>query len=95
MDKRYNEFEVRGKLVKGKFIIDKKESTDRGHVMISEGDANVNNLQTRFTKLHYELAKVEKSEERIALETEAKELGIKFRDDIGDAKLLEKINEAK
>jgi len=95
MDKRYNEFEVRGRLVKGKFIIDKKEATDRGHVMISERDAETNNIQTRFNKLHYELAKVEKSDERIALETEANKLEIKFRDNIGDAKLLEKINEAK
>jgi hypothetical protein len=95
MDKRFNEFTVTGRIVKGEFKIDKKEPTERGHVMISERDADTNNRQTRFNFLHYELAKVEKSEERIALETEAKELGIKFRDNIGDAKLLEKINEAK
>lgn len=95
MDKKYNEFEVTGKLVNDKFVIIKKEPTERGHVMISDRDADTNNRQTRFNKFHYELAKVEKSAERIALETEAKDLEVKFRDNIGDAKLLEKINEAK
>jgi hypothetical protein len=93
MDKRFNEFKVTGRIVKGVFKIDKKEPTERGHVMISERDADTNNRQTRFNFLHYELAKVEKSAERIALETEAKELEVKFRDNIGDAKLIEKINE--
>lgn len=95
MDKRYNEFQVSGRLVNRKFVIDKKEATDRGHVIISDSDAEINNRQTRFNKLHYELAKVEKSEDRIKLEAEATELGVTFRDNIGDAKLLEKINEAK
>lgn len=35
---------------------------------------------------------VEKSEKRLQLEAEAKELGISFRDNIGDDKLQEKIN---
>lgn len=35
-----------------------------------------------------------KSDARIALEAEATELGIKFRDNIGDEKLQQKINEA-
>lgn len=39
--------------------------------------------------------KNEKSEARLAMEKEANELGIKFRDNIGDEKLQEKINEAK
>lgn len=95
MDKKYNEFEVTGRIVKGKFEITKKEATERGHVMISERDADVNNRQTRFNKLHYELAEVETTDERKELEAEAKELGINFRANIGDAKLLEKINEAK
>ncbi|MFZ7121776.1 MAG: hypothetical protein ACOWWH_12620 [Eubacteriaceae bacterium] len=36
-----------------------------------------------------------KTEERIALELEAEELGIKFRSNISDEKLQEKINEVK
>lgn len=39
--------------------------------------------------------KPEKSEERLLIEEEAQKLGVKFRDNIGDAKLKEKINEAK
>lgn len=95
MDKKYNEFEVTGTVVKGQFRIDKKEPTKRGSVMISERDADTNNRQTRFNFLHYELAEDIKSPERIALEAEAIELGVAFRANIGDAKLLEKINEAK
>jgi hypothetical protein len=55
-DKRYNEFKVKGRIVKGQFVIDSKEPTDRKSVMISDRDAQVNNQQTRFTYLHYELA---------------------------------------
>jgi len=95
MDKKFNEFKVVGRIVKGEFKIDKKEPTERGHVMISERDADMNNRQTRFNFLHYELAEEVKSPERIALEEEAIELGVSFRANIGDAKLLEKINEAK
>jgi len=95
MDKRHNEFKVTGKIVKGKFVIDRKEKTERGHVVISERDADTNNRQTRFTKLYYELAEEPKSEERLRLESEAKELGVSFRSNIGDDKLLEKMNEAK
>jgi hypothetical protein len=57
MDKRYNEFKVTGYVKNGVFKIDKKEPTERGYVMISERDADVNNRQTRFTFLHYELPK--------------------------------------
>ncbi|GAF77006.1 unnamed protein product [marine sediment metagenome] len=95
MDKRFNEFTVVGRIVKGQFKIDKKEPTARGHVMISDRDADTNNRQTRFNFLHYELAEEVKSPERIALEEEAIELGVSFRANIGDAKLQEKINEAK
>ena len=95
MDKRYNEFKVTGRLVKGKFEITKKEATERGHVMISERDAEINNLQTRFNRFHYELAEEVKSDERLKMEAEADKLGVKYRDNIGDEKLLERINEAK
>lgn len=95
MDKRYNEFKVTGSVIKGQFKIDKKEPTARGHVVISERDADTNNRQTRFNKLHYELAEEIKSPERIALEKEAIELGVQFRANIGDEKLLAKITEAK
>ena len=95
MDKKYNEFQVKGRMVRGEFQIDRKELTERGHVMISDRDADTNNRQTRFNNLYYELAKVEKSEKRKALESEAKELDITFRDNIGDEKLSERINEAK
>jgi hypothetical protein len=60
MDKKYNEFRVRGRVVKGNFVIDKKEPTGRGQVMISERDAATNNAQTRFNKMHYELAEIKK-----------------------------------
>lgn len=76
-------------------VIDKKEPTERGHVMISDRDADTNNRQTRFNFLHYELAEDVKSPERIALEEEAIELGVQFRANIGDEKLLAKITEAK
>jgi hypothetical protein len=60
MDKKYNEFRVVGRVEKGKFHIIKKESTEREHVMISDRDAEINNMQTRSTGLHYELAEVKK-----------------------------------
>ena len=56
MDKKYNEFKVTFKLEKGEVKILKKEPTARGHVMISERDAEINNLQTRYNGLHYELS---------------------------------------
>lgn len=108
MDKKYNEFEVISfevviKNDKQLFVFDdngnpkikEKRPTKREHVMISDRDAEINNQQTRFNKLHYELAESGISEERKALEDEAKELGVKFNARIGDAKLQEKINEAK
>ena len=57
MDKKFNEFKVTGKIVKGVFQIDKKEPTERKFVMISERDADTNNRQSRFNFLHYELDK--------------------------------------
>jgi hypothetical protein len=107
MDKKHKEFKVtlKYKIVKDNRVlvfdgkgfpeIDKKEPTSRGHVMISERDAEVNNRQTRFNFLHYELAEEIKSPERIALEAEAIELGVAFRANIGDDKLQAKIDEAK
>lgn len=56
MDKKYNEFKVTFKIEKGEVVILKKELTERGHVMISERDAEINNLQTRYNGLHYELS---------------------------------------
>ena len=87
-DKKYNEFKVTGRLVKGEFVISEKKQTERGHVMISERDATINNLQTRFSKLHYELAEEVATPERLALEKEANELGINFRTNIGDEKFF-------
>lgn len=67
MDKKYKEFKVRGHVDnKGNFIIDKKEPTERGHVMISDRDAQTNNAQTRFNYLYYELAEVKKPGRKIA-----------------------------
>jgi len=59
-DLKYNEFTVRGNIKDGKFVITKKEPTARGHVMISERDADTNNRQTRFNGLHYEKARIKK-----------------------------------
>ena len=103
MEQKYNEFKVVPKIDKdGNRIIKKgflqfeeKTLTKRGHVVISERDAEVNNLQTQFTMLHYELAKETKSEKRLALEAEAEKLGITFRANIGDDNLEAKINDAK
>ena len=57
-DKKYLEYKVTDwKIEKGEFKIIRKDPTKRGHVMISERDAEINNLQTRFNKFHYELDK--------------------------------------
>ena len=61
MSQKYNEFQVKGQMKNGKFEISKKELTERGHVMISERDAEINNLQTRFNGLYYELAEQKKA----------------------------------
>ena len=53
MDKKHLEYKVELDR-KGKIL--NKKLTDRNHVMISERDAEVNNRQTRFTKLYYVLA---------------------------------------
>lgn len=68
-DKKYNEFKVVGHMTKGKFVIDQKTPTRRGSVMISERDADINNQQTRFNKLHYELAEEPKKAGRPPKET--------------------------
>lgn len=54
------------------------------------------NKSWKNTGVFYALVeeKETKSDARIALEKEATELGIKFRDNIGDDKLQEKINKA-
>lgn len=57
-DKKYDEFRV---VLNGGKIV-KKELTDRGHVMITDRDAEINNANVKFTKLFYELAEVPKSE---------------------------------
>jgi hypothetical protein len=58
-DEKYNEFKVSGHIDMRtkKFIIDRKEPTERGHVMITARDADNNNAQTRFNFLHYEKVK--------------------------------------
>ena len=62
-DEKYNEFKVSGHIDKRtkRFVIDKKEQTDRGHVMINARDAANNNAQTRFNFLHYEKVEVKKA----------------------------------
>jgi hypothetical protein len=57
------------------------------------------NRSWKNTGIYYAPMEVEeveetKSDARLALEKEATELGIKFRDNIGDDKLQEKINKA-
>ena len=48
-----------------------------------------------WVKAEEEKKESKKSEERLLLEKEAQELGIKFRETIGDEKLKDKINEKK
>ena len=63
--------------------------------------ATILNKDWRTTGIFYAIVenkpikKAEKSEARLALESEANDLGVSFRDNIGDDKLLEKINKAK
>ena len=92
-DKKYLEYRVVEWDSPAKKSIVSKQLTKRGSVMISERDAKTNNLQTQSTGLFYELAeeKKETSANREVLISKANELGIKFKDNIGDAKLLEKI----
>lgn len=74
-------------------VIDKVQ-TKRGTVRINTRTAQINNAYSKSTHLTYELVEEENSN-RAALEAEAKELGIEFRANIGDAKLAEKIEAAK
>jgi len=58
MDSKHLEFKVTEfAWEKGEFKIIRKEPTKREFVMISDRDAQTNNFQTQFTKLHYEKAK--------------------------------------
>ena len=62
-DEKYLEFKVtESGWEGGEFKIYAKEPTKRGIVMISAKDAQINNLQTQFTKLYYEKAKEPKKE---------------------------------
>lgn len=73
----------------------------KDNIRISQYKANILNegwdnkeLYVTFYYVEQE-TKEKKSEARLAMEKEAEELGIKFRDNIGDEKLQSKINEAK
>lgn len=70
-----------------------KVLTDRGSVSIHDHEAESNNSNFTRTKLYYEedVKVVSKSVERMELESQAKELGITFRENISDAKLKDKI----
>jgi hypothetical protein len=62
-DEKYLEFKVtESGWESGEFKVYAKEPTKRGIVMISAKDAQINNLQTQFTKLYYEKAKEPKKE---------------------------------
>lgn len=70
----------------------RKELTKRGFVMISERDAEVNNMLTKTTGLAYELAPVHKEGKiqldqmsETELEAYAKANGCKISKDAGDA----------
>lgn len=93
-DKKYLEYKVTWDDLEKKKI-ETKTLTKRGHVMISDRDAATNNLQTNATGLLYELAEVKKEnpEVRSLIEAKAKELNIEFKANLGDKKLLAKINE--
>jgi hypothetical protein len=62
-DEKYLEFKVtESGWENGEFKVYAKEPTKRGIVMISAKDAQINNLQTQFSKLYYEKAKEPKKE---------------------------------
>jgi len=93
-DKKYLEYRVTEWDSPAKKLIVSKQLTKRGSVMISERDAKTNNLQTQSTGLYYELAEEKKNPEvRAILEAKANELGIEFKSNLGNVKLLAKINE--
>lgn len=69
--------------------IDYKHLSEKQTKEISQLKANNDSFEERLKKL--EGSPDDKSESRKALELKATELKIKFRDNIGDAKLLEKI----
>ena len=55
--KKFNEYKVyEFRYEKGKFIIDHKKLTKRGHVSISQEDADLNNSHVEQSRLYYELA---------------------------------------
>lgn len=84
----------------------KKVVTDLGHIALMpdgcefgsyigmDDKRNSYVLSEAEKKLHLK-GKNEKSEERLALEEEARYLGVEFQSNIGDAKLKAKIEEAK
>ena len=89
MVKTFNEFKVffgnNGEVLE-------KKQTKRGTVRISEQTAAVNNYYSNSTMLRYELVDDDvKTPEREEMEARATGLGISFRSNIGDEKLLEKI----
>ena len=73
----------------------------KGGCPLEQKHANILNKSWKQTGIYYNEVKekkidpIEKSEERIALEKEATDLGIRFRENIGDEKLKLKINEIK
>ena len=55
--KKFNEYKIyESHYENGKFIIDHKKLTKRGHVSISQQDADLNNRAMENTRLYYELA---------------------------------------
>lgn len=92
---KYNEFSV--VLDRDGKILDKM-NTARKTVVIYPHEAEYWNERIQQNKMYYELVeeiKEGKTKERLSLESEANSLGVKFRENIGDDKLQEKINEAK
>lgn len=92
---RYLEYEVQ---LDNKGNITKKWPSERGHVMITERVADFNNSHVDRQKLWYELDEENpenknKQSEKSEVKKQADELGIKYRDNISDEKLQEKINE--
>lgn len=91
----YNEFSVELD-DKGKVI--EKMPTKRKTVVIYPHEAEYWNDRITQNRLFYELndkANEEKTEERIKLEQEAIEFGVKFTNKISDEKLKERIETAK
>jgi len=76
------------------------EKLEKGGCPLEEKHVRILNRSWRKTGIYYQKQEVKeikigKSDKRLALEKEADELGVKFRENIGDEKLEQKINEAK